>query len=272
MKFNKKIIIFSLLVMMLTISAVAAHENVLTDGNNAINDDVIGIHHVDVFNDGLDDDSDDSDDGWDDDLDDSDDDDSDDDSDDWDDDDWDDDDWDDDSDDWDDDDWDDDYDWDDWYDDFDWDDYDYSDENDSGNGTRLIKFLSHDYGRLIAYKPLIAYKTVMANDIATGNSCDDGDESDVDMGEAADDNEKDSYMSGSAPAICVKTTGSSLGDSLNSVSKSIDQSQNIFDDGNETRVDADDEDYDTITSSSGNDLGILGLLASLLLSIVLLII
>ncbi|WP_407414138.1 hypothetical protein, partial [Methanobrevibacter sp.] len=191
---------------------------------------------------------------------------------DWDDDDWYD--WDDDED-WDDDDWydwDDDEDWDDegyyYYDTADWDDYDFSYVNGSSNRTKLIKLAV-----ISSYKPLIAYKTIMANDIACGNSCDDEDEGDVDLDESTDDHVNDSCMLGSASTSSVKVAGLSLGDTLKSVSKSIGQSQNIFDDEKETGANAaDDNDYDTITPSSDNDLGIFGLLVSLLLSIVLLII
>jgi hypothetical protein len=57
-----------------------------------------------------------------------------------------------------------------------------------------------------------------------------------------------------------------------SVSKSINQDQNLLDDKNETSVGGtDDKDYDTITFSSNNDLDVLGLLVSLLLCIILLI-
>ena len=58
MKFKTKIIIFSLLILVLSISAVSAHENITIDGNDAVND-IIGINH---FDDGLDDSLDDLDD------------------------------------------------------------------------------------------------------------------------------------------------------------------------------------------------------------------
>jgi hypothetical protein len=101
MNSKTKMIIFSLFILVLSISAASAHENIIADGNDAINDGMISIGNLD----------DDSEDGWDDSLDDlnlG--------SDDWDDEDWDDDYGDDDSDDldvgsddWDDEDWDDDY-------------------------------------------------------------------------------------------------------------------------------------------------------------------
>ena len=46
MKFKTKIIIFSLLILVLSISAVSAHENITIDGNDAVND-IIGINHFD---------------------------------------------------------------------------------------------------------------------------------------------------------------------------------------------------------------------------------
>ena len=62
----------------------------------------------------------------------------------------------------------------------------------------------------------------------------------------------------------------SLGDSFKSVSKSIDQSQISLGNENETSVNTDDGN-DTITTSSDNDWGIIGLIIALLLSIILLI-
>ena len=62
----------------------------------------------------------------------------------------------------------------------------------------------------------------------------------------------------------------SLGDSHKSVSKSIDQSQIPLGNENETSVNTDDGN-DTITTSSDNDWGIIGLIIALLLSIILLI-
>ena len=285
MKFKNKIFIFSLLIFMLSISAASAHENMLADGNDAINNDIIGIgdldndlSDLDDDLDDLDDDSDDWDgddwDDWDDDLDD-----LDDDSDDWDGDDWDD--WDDDFDDWDGDDWDDwDDDFDDWdddgywydyyYDTADWDDYGYGDENDSGNRTGLIKL------NFVTCKPLIAYKKVMANDIAHGSSCDDENES-ADDYESADDfeettgaHEKVSVMFGSLLNSPVEIAGLSFDDYLKPVSKSIDQSQNFLVEEKETSVNANGTDCDAITTSSeDNEWDILSLLVSLLFSIIL---
>ena len=62
----------------------------------------------------------------------------------------------------------------------------------------------------------------------------------------------------------------SLGDSHKSVSKSIDQSQIPLGNENETSVNTNDGN-DTITTSSDNDWGIIGLIIALLLSIILLI-
>ncbi|MEE0939144.1 hypothetical protein, partial [Methanobrevibacter sp.] len=57
MKFKTKIIIFSLLILLLSISAASAHENIIADGNGTVTD-IIGINH---FDDGLDDSLDDGD-------------------------------------------------------------------------------------------------------------------------------------------------------------------------------------------------------------------
>ena len=54
------------------------------------------------------------------------------------------------------------------------------------------------------------------------------------------------------------------------VSKSINQGQNLLDDEKEGNVTG-DNDYDTITFSSDDDLGVLGLLVSILLCILFLI-
>uniref|UniRef100_UPI003866F3B6 hypothetical protein n=1 Tax=Methanobrevibacter sp. TaxID=66852 RepID=UPI003866F3B6 len=49
MKSKTKVIIFSLLILVLSISAVSAHENIIADGNNVVND-IMDINH---FDDGL---------------------------------------------------------------------------------------------------------------------------------------------------------------------------------------------------------------------------
>ena len=280
MKFKNRIIIFSLLVLMLSISAASAHENIIADGNYAINDDMGSIDNLDDGIDDLDDDSDDwDDDDLDDDFDDwdgEDYDDLDDDSDDWDDDDsddlddddsddWDDDDLDDDSDDWDDDedwdDWDDD-DSDDWDDDEDWDDWEYS-----AGEIHFYKLISSCRDR-----PILVYKTTsldknMANGASSGSE-DDSEDMDDDSQENFTSNDLQSFIS-----TCLGTSASfeipgGLSQNHGLVSKSISQSQNIL--ANQTETD-DDNDYGAVTMSADNDLGILGLLLSLLLSIVLLI-
>ena len=63
-----------------------------------------------------------------------------------------------------------------------------------------------------------------------------------------------------------------LSENQESVSKSINQDQNLLDDEKEDSDNVtDDKDYDAITFSSDNELDILGLFISLLLSIILLI-
>ena len=300
MKFNNKIIIFSLLVLMLSISAASAHENIIIDEHGAITDNVVTIDHSDKWDVDLgnlddgdwDDDSDDLDDDFDDWDDDDWDDDWDDDSDDWDDDDWDDD-WDDDSDDWDDDDWDDDWDddsddWDDddWDDDWDlivddvyddvWDSYDGElSELDVNYTTSSIKFY-----KLISYYrdgPIIAYKTTSLDknmDYGASSGSEDGYEDgyDYDSQEESDLNDLQSFMTTCLGASASFEIPDILSENHGSVSKSIDQSQNFLDDEKETSVDdGDDNDYNTVTTSSDNDLGILGLLISLLLCIILVI-
>ena len=256
MKSKNKIIIFSLLILVLSISAVSAHENVITDGNDAIND-IISIDKLDDgFDDGLDDDSDDSDD-WDDDSDD-----GLDDSDDWDD--YDDEDWDDDSDDWDD------------YDDEDWDDYDDEDWYDDWDGNYTNS--SVKFHKLIAYycgEPLIAYKTTSApKNMTCGDLASEDDHEDI-----YDDSQEESNLEDSQSFItpCFGSSASFeipdvLSKNQGSVSKSINQGQNLLDDEKENDVNfTDDKDYDAITFSSDNDLSVLGLLLSLLLCILLLI-
>ena len=112
----------------------------------------------------------------------------------------------------------------------------------------------------------------MANDIACGNSCDDDeDESDDDLEGSNQDYKTDSFRLGSAATSSMEIAGLSLGDSLKSVSKSIDQSQNLDDEKETSANPDDDKDYDTIASSSDNDWDILGLFVSLLLCIILLV-
>ena len=262
----------------------------------------------DDWDDDWDDDSDDDD--WDDDWDDdSDDDDWDDDSDDdWDDD-WDDDsddDWDDDSDDydWDDDldddwydDWDDDWydDWDDdWYDDLDDDWYDYDlvygfddwDYDWDGNYTNSsIKFY-----KLISYcrdEPLLAYKTSSSpgnrtsadsgceDDCENRTSADSGSEDicDDDSKEELDLKDSQSFVTSGYGASASFESPDISSDNNGSVSKSINQGQNLLDDGKENSGNVTgDKNNDTITfASTDNDCDVLGLLVSLLLCIMLLI-
>ena len=299
MKFKTKIVIFSLLILLLSISAASAHENIIADGNDAISDDVISVNHLDDVldddSDDWDDSSDDLDDDWDDSSDDLDDDDWDDDSadglddspdvlvdddwdgdsDDWDDDDWDDDwdddsdDWDDDSDDWDDDsdDWDDDWD-DDWYDDGV---YETWDGNYTNSSIKIYKSISYNRG-----EPLIAYKTTSSLDNMTyadsesEDDCEDICDDDSQEGFGFEDSH--SFMT-SCPGASASSEGPDvLSQNYGSVSKSINQGQNLLDDEKENNVNVtDDKDYDTMAFSSDNDLDVLGLLVSLLLCIILLI-
>ena len=111
----------------------------------------------------------------------------------------------------------------------------------------------------------------MANYADYGHTCDDEDENDEHLENATGENKTDSFVA-SAPASPVKVTGLSLGNTLKSVSKSIDQSQSISNDVNETSVNTNDNNGNyTITASSDNDWGILGLLISILISIIFLI-
>ena len=264
MKFKTKIIIFSLLILLLSISAASAHENIIADGNDTVTD-IIGINH---FDDGLDDSLDDWDDDYD--LDDEDYEDYDG-SDDWDDDYW-------------DDDWDDDSDLDD--EDYDWDDdwnYEWNDGDWDGNYTNSsIKFC-----KLISYSraPFMAYKTASSlGNMSYGYAGSEDDCEDIcgnDSDDLNDDYQEESglvdsqYFMTSCPGASASFEVSDvLSQNHESVSKNINQGQNLLDDEKEDSVnvtDDDKEDYDTIPVSSDNDLDILGLLVSLLLSIILLI-
>ena len=111
----------------------------------------------------------------------------------------------------------------------------------------------------------------MHNDVAEEYSSDD-DESENDLEEVDNDYSEETFMDTFLATACMEIPDLSLDNTHKSVSKSIDQSQSLLSDKNETSVNAADvENYDTITVASDNDLGILGLLLSLLLSIVLLI-
>ena len=269
MKF-KNIIIFSLLILVLSISAASAHENITTDVNDALNNDMISINHFDDDSDDLVDDLDDLDD---DDSDDDDWEDYDDDSDDWDDDDSDDDDWDDDSDDWDDDDWEDDWDddSDDWDDD-DWEDYDDDwDVNYTNSSIKFYKLISYYRdGSFLAYKTTSSFENMTYAD-----SC-----SEEDCGDICDDDSQEEFGLEDSQSFATSCPGDSssfgvpdtLSENQGSVSKSINQCPNLLGDekGNSVNV-TDDKDNNTITFSSDNDLNVLGLLVSLLLSIILLI-
>ena len=280
MNSKTKMIIFSLFILVLSISAASAHENIIADGNDAINDGMISIGNLD----------DDSEDGWDDSLDDLDvgfddlddedwdddygDDDSDD-FDDWDDEDWDDDYGDDDSndfDDWDDEDWDDDY-GDDDSDDFD----DWDDEGGCGNYTnssiRLNKLISYYLdGPCIAYKTTSSLKNRTCADSNNNSEDDNEDICNDDSQEGFGLEDLQSCMTTSLGASASFEVPDTLSENQVSVSKSINQDQNLLDDKNETSVGGtDDKNYDTIAFSSNNDLDVLGLLVSLLLCIILLI-
>ena len=95
---------------------------------------------------------------------------------------------------------------------------------------------------------------------------------DYDSQEESDLNDLQSFMTTCLGASASFEIPDILSENHGSVSKSIDQSQNFLDDEKETSVDdGDDNDYNTVTTSSDNDLGILGLLISLLLCIILVI-
>ena len=296
---------------MLSISAASAHENIISDGNNTVND-IICINHFDdgLDDDGLDDDSDlddydDSDDWDDDDWDDDDwDDDSDlgdyDDSDDWDDDDWDDDwdddsdDWDDDSDDWDDDDWDDD-DWDDDSDDWDDDDWYYDwycdDWDDDGDGNytnssiKFYKLISYSRNELFLYKTTSSIGNMPYADSGSEEDYEGtgGNDSDNRLDNNSDDWNEDSqeesslkdlqsFMTACPGASASFEVPDVLSENHGSVSKSINHGQNLLDDEKEGNVTVTgDKNHDTITFSSDDNLGVLGLLVSILLCILLLI-
>ena len=290
MKFKTKIIIFSLLILVLSISAVSAHENMIADGNDTINNDVISINHFDDglddlddgFDDGLDEDDDDSD--WEDDSDlDEDNDDSD-----WEDDsdldeDNDDSDWEDDSDldEDDDDDWDDD--WDDDLDDYvghyDW------DGNYTNSSIKFCKLISYSREPLIAYKTASSLENLSYGDSYSEKDCEDicGEDSDGGLDDNSDDLNDDSQEESGLDGLqsfmtaCPGDSASfevpdALSQNHESVSKNINQGQNLLDDEKGNNVDVnDDKDNETITFSSDNDLDVLGLLVSLLLCIILLI-
>ena len=243
MKSKTKVIIFSLLILVLSISAASAHENITIDGNDAVND-IIGINH---FDDGLDDSLDDLDDSE---LDDE-----------------------------DYDDWDDDFDWNDDWDDGDW------DGNYTNSSIKFYKLISY------AHKPFIAYKTASSLDImSSGDSgseedCEDicGNDSDEELDDNSDDlnnysqeesglEDSQSFMTACPGASASFEVPDVLSENHESVSKSINQDQNLLDDEKEDGDNVtDDKDYDAITFSSDNELDILGLFISLLLSIILLI-
>ena len=272
MKFKTKIIIFSLLILLLSISAASAHENIIADGNDTVTD-IIGINH---FDDGLDDSLDDWDDDYD--LDDEDYEDYDG-SDDWDDDYW-------------DDDWDDDSDLDD--EDYDWDDdwnYEWNDGDWDGNYTnssiKFCKLISYSRAPFMAYKTASSLGNMSYGYAGSEDDCEDicGNDSDDGLDNNSDDLNDDyqeesglvdsQYFMTSCPGASASFEVSDvLSQNHESVSKNINQDHNLLDDEKEDSVnvtDDDKEDYDTIPVSSDNDLDILGLLVSLLLSIILLI-
>jgi hypothetical protein len=163
--------------------------------------------------------------------------------------------------------------------------FDYSDGNYTNSSIKFYKLISY------AHEPFIAYKTTSSLDImASGDSgsekeCEDmdGDDSDEGLDDNSDDLNNDSqeesgledsqsFMTACPGASASFEVPDVLSENHESVSKSINQDQNLLDDKNETSVGGtDDKDYDTIAFSSNNDLDVLGLLVSLLLCIILLI-
>ena len=115
----------------------------------------------------------------------------------------------------------------------------------------------------------------MQNDIASGDSGSEDDSEDMpddDSQEGSSQEDLQSFMTTGLGASASFETPDALSHNSGSVSKSINQNQNLLDDKNETSVDVvDDKNNDTITFSSDNDLGVLGLIVSLLLCIMLLI-
>ena len=99
---------------------------------------------------------------------------------------------------------------------------------------------------------------------------DDDEDWDDDLEDATYSYETVACVLGCAYNPFMEIADLSLGDSHKSVSKSIDQSQIPLGNENETSVNTDDGN-DTITTSSDNDWGIIGLIIALLLSIILLI-
>ena len=243
MKFKTKIIIFSLLILLLSISAASAHENIIADGNDTVTD-IIGINH---FDDGLDDSLDDGDDDYD--LDDE------------------------------------DYDWDDDWN-YEWNDGDW-DGNYTNSSIKFCKLISYSRAPFMAYKTASSLGNMSYGYAGSEDDCEDicGNDSDDGLDNNSDDLNDDyqeesglvdsQYFMTSCPGASASFEVSDvLSQNHESVSKNINQGQNLLDDEKEDSVnvtDDDKEDYDTIPVSSDNDLDILGLLVSLLLSIILLI-
>ena len=170
-------------------------------------------------------------------------------------------------------------------------DYDYWDDSDwDGNYTNSsIKFYKLIFN---AHEPLIAYKTTSSlGNMSYGDSCREEDCEDIcgnDSDDRLDNNSDysdDDYHeeSGLEDSQCFLTSCPGvpasfeapdvLSQNHESVSKSINHDQNLLDNEKEDSVNVtdDDNEYDTIPISSDNDLDILGLLISLLLSIIFLI-
>ena len=107
----------------------------------------------------------------------------------------------------------------------------------------------------------------IASKIANAYNSDDSNE---DSQEESGLKDLQSFMTARPGASASFEVPDVLSENHGSVSKSINQGQNLLDDEKEGNVTG-DKDYDTITLSSDDDLGVLGLLVSILLCILFLI-
>ena len=126
------------------------------------------------------------------------------------------------------------------------------------------------------YEAPLTYKTTSSLENRT--SADSGSEDDCE--DICDDDSQEESSLEDLQSFMTTCPGDSasfevphaLSENRGSVSKSINQGQNLLDDEKEDNVNVtDDKDYDTIAFLSDNDLDVLGLLVLLLLCIILVI-
>ena len=157
------------------------------------------------------------------------------------------------------------------------------DGNYTNSSIKFYKLISYYRNEPLVYKTTSSIGSMPYADSGSEEDCEDtyGNDSDNRLDNKSDDWNGDSqeesglkdlqsFMTDCPGASASFEVHDVLSQNHESVSKSINQGQNLLDDEKEGNVTG-EEDYDTIDFSSDDDLDVLGLLVSMLLCILLLI-